>query len=40
MNFLSQKRDLRETGLSAEDPEVTEEHDVEINCFKDRLRYF
>jgi hypothetical protein len=40
MKLLSQKRDLRETGLSAEDAEVMEELKVEIKCCKDRLRHF
>jgi hypothetical protein len=40
MKLLSQKRDLRETGLSAEDPEIMEELEVEIKCCKDRLRHF
>jgi hypothetical protein len=30
MKRFSQKRDLRETGLSAEDPEIMEELEVEI----------
>jgi hypothetical protein len=40
MKLLSQKRELRETGLSEEDPELLEELEVEIKCCKDRLRHF
>ena len=37
---FSQKRQLHESGLPAEDPEVTKELDLEIKCCKDRLGYF
>jgi hypothetical protein len=40
VNLLSQKRELRESGLSAEDPEIMEELEVEIKCCKERLRHF
>jgi hypothetical protein len=40
MKLLSPKRDLRETGLSAEDPEIMDELEVKIKCCKDRLRHF
>jgi hypothetical protein len=40
MKLLSQKRELRESGLSEEDPEIMNELEVEIKCCKNRLRHF
>jgi hypothetical protein len=40
VKLLSQKRELRESGLAAEDPEIMDEIEVEIKCCKDRLRHF
>jgi hypothetical protein len=40
MKLLSQKREIRESGLSAEDPDILDEVEIEIKCCKDRLRHF
>jgi hypothetical protein len=40
MKLLSQKRELRESILLSEDPEIMEELDVEIKCCRSRLHYF
>jgi hypothetical protein len=41
MKLLSQKRELRESGLLREDPEIMEELEVEIKCCRSRgLHYF
>jgi hypothetical protein len=40
MKLLSQKRELRESGLLSEDPEIMEELEVEIKCCRSRLHYF
>ena len=40
MKLLSQKRELRESGLLSEDPDIMEELDVEIKCCRSRLHYF
>jgi hypothetical protein len=40
MKLLSQKRELRESGLSEEDTEIMNELEVEIKSCKNRLRHF
>jgi hypothetical protein len=40
MKLLSQKCELRESGLSVEDTEIMNELEVEIKSCKNRLRHF
>ena len=40
MKLLSHKRELRESGLLSEDPDIMEELDLEIKCCRSRLHYF
>jgi hypothetical protein len=40
LKLLSQMREIRESGLSAEDPYIIYEVEIEIKCCKDRLRHF
>jgi hypothetical protein len=40
MKLISQKRELRESGILSEDTEIMEELEVEINCCRIRLHYF